>query len=72
MKRTMIFLPREMHQGLKRLAVEQDRSVAELIREAVVQTYQEDLQDIRDAEQELAKYKKGIDYAAYRTKRLRG
>ena len=71
MKRTMIFLPSEMHQGLKRLAVERERSVAELIREAVVQAYQEDLEDIRDAEQELAKYQKGIDYAAYRMKRLR-
>jgi len=72
MKRTMIFLPSEMHHGLKRLAVERDRSVAELIRAAVVQTYKEDLEDIRDAEQELAKYKRGIDYAVYRTKRLRG
>ena len=72
MKRTMIFLPADMHQGLKRLAVERERSVAELIRVAVVQAYREDLQDIRDAEQELAKYKKGIDYAAYRAKRLRG
>ena len=71
MKRTMIFLPSEMHQGLKRLAVERERSVAELIRNAVVQTYKEDLEDIRDAEQELAKYKKGIDYASYRAKRLR-
>lgn len=72
MKRTMIFLPSEMHQGLKRLAMERERSVAELIREAVVHTYQEDLEDVRDAEQELAKYKKGIDYAAYRTRRLKG
>lgn len=72
MKRTMIFLPSEMHSGLKRLAVERERSVAELIREAVVQAYREDLEDIRDAEQELAKYKKGIDYASYRTKRLKG
>ena len=72
MKRTMIFLSSEMHHGLKRLAVERDRSVAELIREAVARTYQEDLEDIRDAEKELATYKKGIDYASYRTKRLRG
>ncbi len=71
MRRTMIFLPSEMHQGLKRLAVERDRSVAELVREAVLHAYREDLEDIRDAEQELAKYKKGIDYAAYRSKRLR-
>ena len=70
MKRTMIFLPGEMHQGLKRLAIERDRSVAELIREAVVRAYREDLEDIRDAERELAKYKKGLDYATYRAKRL--
>ncbi len=72
MHRTMIFLPSEMHQGLKRLAMERDRSVAELIREAVVRAYREDFEDIRDAEQELAKYKKGIDYASYRAKRLKG
>jgi len=72
MRRTMIFLPDGVHRGLKRLAVERDRSVAWLIREAVAQVYREDLEDIRDAEQELAKYKKGIDYSAYRTRRLRG
>jgi predicted DNA-binding protein len=72
MKRTMIFLPSVMHQGLKRLAVERERSVAELIREAVVRTYREDLEDIQDAEHELAKYKKGLEYALYRAKRLKG
>jgi len=71
MRRTMIFLPDEVHQGLKRLAVEQDRSIAELIREAVAQVYREDLEDLRDAEEELAKYRKGIDYASYRAKRLK-
>jgi predicted transcriptional regulator len=68
----MIFLPDGVHRGLKRLAVERDRSVAWLIREAVAQVYREDLEDIRDAEQELAKYKRGIDYSAYRARRLRG
>ena len=70
MKRTMIYLPVELHRGLKRLAAERDNSVAELIREAVMQVYKEDLEDIRDAEMEIAKYKKGIDYSLYRTQRL--
>lgn len=71
MKRTMIFLPDQVHYGLKRLAVERDRSVAELIREAVARVYQEDFEDIRDAETELAKYKKGVDYSTYRARRLK-
>ena len=57
MKKTMIYLPEETHEGLKRLAFEARTSIAELIRRAIDQAYQEDLEDIRDMEEELAKYR---------------
>jgi predicted DNA-binding protein len=57
MKKTMIYLPEETHEGLKRLAFEARTSIAELIRRAIDQAYQEDLEDIRDMEDELAKYR---------------
>lgn len=56
MKKTMIYLPEETHEGLKRLAFEARTSIAELIRRAIDQAYQEDLEDISDMEEELVKY----------------
>ena len=56
MKKTMIYLPEETHEGLRRLAFESKTSIAELIRQAVDQAYREDLEDIRDMEEELANY----------------
>jgi hypothetical protein len=59
MKRTMIYLPDEIHQGLRRLAFEANTSIAELIRKAVQAVYGEDIEDIediRDAEGGTAKY----------------
>ena len=57
MKRTMIYLPDEIHQGLRKLAFEANTSVADLIRKAVVAVYGEDIEDIRVMEEELAKYR---------------
>jgi predicted DNA-binding protein len=57
MKRTMIYLPDETHQGLRKLAFEAETSIAELIRKAVYAVYGEDIEDIRDMEEELAYYK---------------
>jgi predicted DNA-binding protein len=56
MKRTMIYLPDETHQGLRKLAFEANTSIAELIRKAVDAVYGEDIEDIRDMEEEIAKY----------------
>ena len=56
MKRTMIYLSDETHQGLRKIAFENNTSIAELIRRAVDRAYGEDIEDIRDAEKELAKY----------------
>ena len=56
MKRTMVYLPEETYQGLRKLAFEANTSIAELVRRAVNAVYGEDIEDIRDAEEELAKY----------------
>ena len=57
MKKTMIYLPEETHEGLRKLAFEAKPSIAELIRRAVDVVYREDIEDIRDMEEELAKYR---------------
>ena len=57
MKRTMIYLPEQTHQGLRKLAFEAHTSIAELIRQAIDIVYGEDIADIQDMEAELAKYR---------------
>ncbi|MEK6544870.1 MAG: hypothetical protein AABZ44_10590 [Elusimicrobiota bacterium] len=76
MMRTTIFLPEEVHQGLKHLAIEQDCSMADLLRWAVERMYQEDLKDIRDARQAWNQHRKNPqkatparDYFATRSKK---
>ena len=59
----MIYLPDETHEGLRRLAFEEKTSLAELIRRAVDLVYGEDIEDIRDMEEELARYKAEPDSA---------
>ena len=57
MKRTMIYLPEETHQGLRKLAFENKTSVADLIRKAVDTAYGEDIDDIRIMEKAMEEYK---------------
>ncbi len=57
MKRTMIYIPEQTHQGLRKLAFEANTSIAELIRRAIDMAYGEDIEDIQDMEEELAKYR---------------
>ncbi len=56
MKKTMIYLPEETHEGLKKLAFESRTSNTELVRRAIEVVYGEDIEDIRDMEEELARY----------------
>ena len=56
MKKTMIYIPDNIHEGLRKIAFEQKTTMAELIRKAIEKTYEEDLQDISDMEHELALY----------------
>lgn len=50
MIRTTIYLPDELHSSLKHLAVEKRQSMADLLRHAAEQVYQEDLADLRAAQ----------------------
>ncbi len=56
MKKTMIYLPNKLHEGLRRLAFEHRTSMAELVRRAVRAAYGEVIEDIRDMETEIASY----------------
>ncbi len=75
MTRTMVYLPDELHRGLKHLAVERHTSLARLVQEAVEVLYQEDLEDLRIGRERLHDYLKSPErtspYSAYRSKRLR-
>ncbi len=57
MKKTMVYLPDDLHEGLRRLAFEHRTSMAELIRRAVHAACDEVLEDIRDMEAEIASYR---------------
>jgi Arc/MetJ-type ribon-helix-helix transcriptional regulator len=57
MKKMMVYLPDEVHEGLRQLAFEHRTSIAELVRRAVDAAYGEILEDIRDMEAELASYR---------------
>jgi hypothetical protein len=41
---------------MKRMAFERKTSIADLIRNAVTETFGEDIEDIRDGEEELRRY----------------
>ena len=71
MKRTMIYLPDDTHKGLRKLAFEAETSIAELVRRAVDAVYGEDIEDIRDMEEELAKYRANPESAIDLTEYLR-
>lgn len=47
MMRTTIYLPDEIHNGLKHLAVERRQSMADLLRKAVEKVYEYDLKGLR-------------------------
>ncbi len=52
----MVYIPEELHEGLRKLAFEHRTSMAELVRRAVRAAYGEVLEDIRDMETEIASY----------------
>ena len=73
--RTMVYLPNELHRGLKHLAVERGTSLAKLVREALEIFYREDIADLRVARKRLQEYLKhparAIPYRAHGAKRLK-
>lgn len=56
MKKTMIYLSEETHEGLRKLAFEHRVSIAQLVRLAVDAVYGEDIEDIAIMDQEIADY----------------
>lgn len=50
MVRTTIYLPEELHNGLKHLAVEMHCPMADLLRKALEETYSKELEDLRAAQ----------------------
>ena len=53
MKKTMIYLPEDTHEALRKMAFTHRVSIAELIRRAVDSAYGEDIEDIMDMEEAM-------------------
>ena len=58
MKKTMIYLPDDLHKNLKRLAVERDTSMTDLIRDATVALLEEEREDLEDAKKALQEFRR--------------
>ncbi len=73
MIRTTIFLPKKVHRALKMLAAREGQSMADLLRESIVQTYKEDMDDIRAADEAMRDYhknpKSAVSFEDYIAKR---
>ena len=63
MVRTTIYLPEELHTGLKHLAVDMHRPMADLLRKAVEETYEHELSDLRAAQKAWKSHLKSPDKA---------
>ena len=57
MKATLVRLPEDLYEGLRNIAFHEKVSVAELIRQAVVKVYGQDIEDVRIGEEALAEYR---------------
>jgi hypothetical protein len=68
MKRTVVYLPEELYEGLATLAIENKISIAELIRNAVESVYREDVKKSPSLEREIAvvwEPENPIDFSRY-------
>ena len=63
MVRTTIYMPEELHAGLKHLAVDMRRPMAELLRKAVEETYGHELEELRAARKAWKSHLKSPDKA---------
>ncbi|HEX7364073.1 MAG TPA: DUF6290 family protein [Dehalococcoidia bacterium] len=68
LKRTTIFLTEEQHEKLRRLAFEQRTSMAQLIRDAALEIF-EDEEDIREGRKALADKKGTVTWETYQRRR---
>jgi len=58
MIRTTIYLPEHIHRGMKMMAAANGKSMADLLREALEQVYEEDLADIQAANEAMKEHRK--------------
>ena len=72
MFRTTVYLPANVHRAMKVLAAVKGKSMADLLREALMQVY-EDVLDLKAADAAMREWEKnpssGIDARAYFAKR---
>ena len=75
MIRTTIYLPQEIHSGLRHLAVERHQSMADLLRVAIEAVYQHDLKDLHAAQKawksHLKHPRKAVSARSYFAKRAK-
>ena len=75
MRRTTLYLPEKTHRFMKKLSASCERSMGQIVEEAVDYLFQEELQDIRDAEKALAHYKRNpssaVSFEDYLKRRAR-
>ena len=57
MVRTTIYLPDDVHRGMKMMAAASGESMANLLREALERVYKEDLADIRAANEGMKEFR---------------
>jgi|GEM_PF-2281756 len=57
MIRTTIYLPKGVHRAMKILAARTGTSMADLLRDSIVQSYKEDMDDIRAADASMRQYR---------------
>lgn len=58
MMRTTVYLPVAIHRALKMLAAREGLSMADLLRESIVRSYKEDMEDVREANKAMKEYRK--------------
>lgn len=58
MMRTTVYLPVKVHRAMKVMAALNGVSMADLLRDAIVQTYKDDQADIRAARESIAEMRK--------------
>jgi predicted DNA-binding protein len=58
MVRTTIYLPEQVHRGMKMMAAANGKSMADLLREALEQVYEDDLADIQAANEAMKEHRK--------------
>ena len=68
LKRTTIFLTKEQHEGLRRLAFEQRTSMAKLLRDAALEIL-EDEEDIREGLKALSDEEGTLSWEQYQQSR---